>query len=611
MGNPIYLVTMNEWMRWIERRLAVLERRRDNGGSSQFGIGAVGAESAERAISFIKTMLEPSTVLHSDAQIRPDVIWPSDYEGPVSGTYDIPMVGEPVSDGTPLVIAQPNPPIPASYRGQVNGSLNIPATTGMKVQAYKRTDTDYQMPSVADVDPASGFWFLDLSTTPDWQLGQWTFALLKNGTQVGQKWPYDKVYTNIKVENRVITDTSYLVGNPGTQPAQISGQFRFTYTLDGNKHFRLTRPNGDILAEYMPPTGAVRSYLVEAGEPGYGTKFSEQSYGYDQAVCLLAMIAAGEAATAARMVRGLLKLQTTSGTEIGGFIFSGSQIAPEKGDPSYRTGAHAFCAYALVAYVQAYPHDDRQNFDLAVTRALAWLDRYKDAATGLYKGGKGIYANDSGGPLDPNAVVPWMSSEHNFDAWHLWDLAHKTFGTSSYRTKADQVRDAIMTWLWNPANGRFNQGLAADHTPDTADPLDCHSWGAMFLVAALGDYERAASIMTSAALSPFHFTISGVTGYAPAYSADPGYPDATPTVWAEGTYGVALAYLAIRQPGRWITTMREMMAGQEPNGSYRYCNPRNVPYEWTNSKAVIGGAWSVMALGGHGIWSVEACPKSD
>jgi hypothetical protein len=144
-------------------------------------------------------------------------------------------------------------------------------------------------------------------------------------------------------------------------------------------------------------------------------------------------------------------------------------------------------------------------------------------------------------------------------------------------------------------------------SPDTGDPLDTHSWGAMFL-AAIGEPLKAAQIMTEEMLAPFKFTINGLTGYAPAYSSDPAYPDATPTVWSEGTFGVALALLALGDNARWAATMRQMMAGQEADGSYRYVSVRNVPYEWTNSKAVIGCAWSIMALGGHGIWRVEANP---
>lgn len=613
-GSAKFLGTMDEWMRDQEKRMTSVERRRrrigsDGGGGgsgSIAGFNAVGAESSDRAIAFIKSMMLPLQRIVSDAKIRPTVVYAPDYTGAVEGTFDIPMSGEPTYNPVPLVIDTPVGAIPDSYRGMVFGSINVTPAPNMVVKTYKRSDTDYEMPTVGVVDPATGYWSLDLSTTPDWQPGQWVFALVQDGVQVGVKWPYPRAYTNIIVENRVMTDTSYLVQPPATnQPAQIDGKFRFTFTLVGRKQFRLRRPNGDILAEYVPLTGCARSYLVAAGEPGYGTNFVHQTYAYDQAVTLLAMIAAGEREAAAQLARGLLLLQTKSGAEAGGFIFSGQQLSPEYGDAAYRTGAHCFCVYALVAYVQAWPGDTGQNFTGAITAGLAWLDRYM-GPNGLYLGGLGTYP--PGGGFEPNTPISWASSEHNFDAWHLWDLAYRTFANSSYLTKANNLKAAIMATLWREDLGRFLQGMGPGNVPDYGDPLDCHSWGAMFL-AAIGDQVRASAIMTDAALAPFKFTINGLTGYAPAYAADPAYPDATATIWSEGTYGVALAFLAIGDRPRWHLTMQQMMAGQEADGSYRYCQPRNAPYEWTNSKAVIGGAWSIMALAGHGIWSVEATPR--
>ena len=614
-GSAKYLANMDEWMRDQEKRMTSVERRKRHAGSTSGGgaggtggFHAVGAESVDRAVQFIKSMMRPSTRIVSDAKIRPDVIWPPDYIGPVTGTYDIPMAGEGTSIPTPLVVGTPVGAIPDAYRGMVFGSLNIAAGANMTIKTYKRSDTDYEMPTVGVVDPTTGFWNLDLSTTPDWQAGQWVFALLQNGVQVGRKWPYDKSYANIRVENRVITDTSYLVGTDAEaiRPAPVTGRFKFEYTLQGRKQFRLTRGDGSILAEYAPLSGCSRSYLVGAGEPGYGTQFINQTYAYDQALVLIAMIAAGERETAAQAARGLLRLQTKSGAEIGGFIFSGSQLSPEYGDASYRTGAHCFCAYALVLYVQAWPDDAGQDFTTAVTRSLGWLDRYL-GSNGLYLGGLGVYPPSGG--FDPATPITWAATEHNIDAWFLWDAAYKVYANPTYLTKRDALKAAMLSLLWSNSLGRMLQGMGPNNTPDTGDPLDCHSWGAMWLTA-IQETAKASQIMTDSMLAPFKFTLNGVTGYAPAYAADPAYPDATPTIWSEGTFGVALAMLAINDRGRWITTMQQMMAGQEADGSYRYCNPRNVPYEWTNSKAVIGGAWSVMALGGHGIWLVEANPKT-
>lgn len=622
MSGPAYLATMDEWMRNQEKRITSVERRRrrgdaggggGGGGSSTGGFHAVGSQSVDRSVQFIKSMMRVSTPMRSDAKIRPDVVWPADYIGPVSGSYDIPMTGEASLIPTPLVVATPVGDIPDSFRGTVNGSLNITPGPSMVVQAYKRSDTDYVMPSSAAVDPATGFWNLDLSTTPDWQAGQWVFALQISGAQYGRKWPYPRSYTNIRVENRVITDTSYLVGATGEaiREAPIAGRFRFEYSLQGRKEFRLSRPDGTVLARYAPLTGCSRSYLVASGEPGYGTEFINQSYSYDQALVVLALVAAGERETAKEAVRGLLLLQAGTAPEQGGFIFSGNQLSPTYGDQAFRTGAHCFCVYALCKYYEAWPDDmgpsTSSTVTDAITAGLAWLDRYL-GVDGLYLGGKGVYSG-GGGAFEPNISITWAATEHNIDAWFLWDIAYDLFSTPAYLTKANNLRAKMMQHLWRDDLGRFLQGMGPGLVPDYGDPLDCHSWGAMFLVA-IGDPVKASQIMTDQMLEPFRFTLEGLTGYAPAYAEDPAYPDATPTVWSEGTFGVALAFLALNDKGRWITTMQNMMAGQEADGSYRYVSIKNVPYEWTNSKAVIGCAWGIMAQAGHGIWQVEATPRS-
>jgi hypothetical protein len=607
---------MDEWMRDQEKRITSVERRRrrgsgggGGGGAISGGFNAVGAESNDRAVQFIKSMMRPSLRIGSDAKIRPDVVWPADYIGTVTGSFDIPMTGEATGPGTPLTVATPVGAIADSFRGIVTGALaaGVAPAGSMTVQAYKRSDTDYIMPSVTTVDSTTGFWTLDLSTTPDWQAGQWVFALLVGGLQYGRKWPYGTSYNNIRVENRVITDTSYLVGptTDAIRPAQISGRFSFEYTLQGRKEFRLSRPDGSVLAQYAPLTGCARSYLVGVGEPGYGTEFINQTYSYDQALVLLAMIASGERETAAQAARGLLLLQQKTGVEVGGFRFSGSQLSPENGDEAYRTGAHCFCLYALLAYYQAWPDDGGQNFVSSITAAMTWLDRYLDT-NGLYLGGKGVYTG--GGAFNPNISITWAATEHNIDAWFCWDLAYTIFGTGTYQTKANASKAAIMSQLWRDDLGRFLQGMGPGAVPDYGDPLDCHSWGAMLLVA-IGEPVKASQIMTDEMLAPFKFTIDGLTGYAPAYADDPAYPDATPTVWSEGTFGVALAFLALEDRARWTITMQQMMAGQEKDGSYRYVSVKNVPYEWTNSKAVIGCAWGIMAQAGHGIWKVEATPR--
>lgn len=549
--------------------------------------------SSARSQQFIESMMLPAIYPTSDAAIRPDVIWPRTHLGAVSGTFDLPMEGEPTYEPCPLQVNSPTV-VPDSYRGTVTGTLRIPAGSGMTVKCYLVVDQPYEQPPTATVNPTTGAWTLDLSTVSAQYAGSWGFALWQSGAQVGLMWPsaYSTAYSNILVEHNVIEDDFYPVDT--RHPAEVSGRFRFTSSLLGRKNYRLVRPNGTILADFTPSTGCVRSFLPGPGEDGYGTSFEWRSYSYDQAMCLIAAVELGERETASRLARGMLNFQTKTGAETGGFYFSAMQPWPTLGDPSYRTGTHCFCTYALVKYHQAWPRDAERDYVGAINLGLAWLDRYL-GASGLYLGGKGQ-------PADPNYVLPFAASEHNFDAWHLWDLAYRVFGTPAQLTKRDNLRTAMMTHLWDNGLGRFRQGISTAGVPDNADPLDCHSWGAMFL-AASGDMAKATQIMTEAALAPFAHTQGNVSGYS-AYYAAGGYPGAIPAVWSEGTFGVALAFLAIGDLDGWWTTIEGMMPGQEADGSYRYCVPKDVTYEMTDAKAVIGGAWAVLAQAGHGIWSV-------
>src|SRR5579872_2044288 len=172
--------------------------------------------------------------------------------------------------------------------------------------------------------------------------------------------PLPPTYIGLEVQSWAITDAEYLVAR---QPARADHTFAFPATQPGRKMFVLWDTADETpVAVHVPVTGNVRSYLVAPGQPGYGTAFAYQSYLYDQAMCLIAAIAQDRAAMAGQLVAGLLRFQTVAGANAGGFILSGRQLSPEYGDPVYRTGAHAIATYALLAYVNAYPGENGQDY---------------------------------------------------------------------------------------------------------------------------------------------------------------------------------------------------------------------------------------------------------
>jgi hypothetical protein len=325
---------------------------------------------------------------------------------------------------------------------------------------------------------------------------------------------------------------------------------------------------------------------------------------YDQAVALLAAIAAGRSDLAQRLVHGLLNFQTNSGTHNGALRFSASQTAPGYGDAAYRTGAHAIGLYAMLSYMAAYPNDQSRDFGDAADRATYWLQAQLNTTYNLVTGGWGVYSGDPQ-VFDPAPKLDWMSVEHNMDAYHAFKLADRIRG--GFATLGDLIGEAIQTTLWDTTHGRFYQGIKNDGTPDAADPLDAHTWGAIFCVAQ-GNLSRAKAIMADAQLAHYvntKDTPEGITakGYSVNYD-EPGYPGAVPTVWSEGTFGAAYAFKRIGDDGSWSETMDGIVPSQAADGSYFYVTDPDPVQELYPYRSTIGAAWSVLAALGHGIWGV-------
>ncbi|HEY8999146.1 MAG TPA: hypothetical protein VIM53_02410 [Candidatus Saccharimonadales bacterium] len=561
-----------------------------------------------RAAGFIKMMMRSNATVTTASTITADHIYDDSYTGAVSGTFNLIGLSPASEQLCPIDVTTPVGDIPDSYFSTVTGSItNFGSLTNgpYTVQAYKTTDADYSQPSSATVD-GSGNFSLDLSTTPNWVKGTWKFGLLDSSSNVvGQKWPQSTSYQNIIVQHNVVTDTSYPVAS---QPAATTGSFSFLSSQGGMKQFQLVdSSSGKVLAEHVPPIQNVRSYLVMNGEPGYGTNFVNYCYSYDQAIALLAMLALGDLDTAQQLAIGLLKLQTSGGQSDGAFVFSAPQLSAAYGNGYYRTGAHAFATYALLCYVEARPTDGTQDYTSAIQKALAYLDRQlsnSGTTSGLYLGGTGLYNDPSGQPetFNEGYDIAWASAEHNFDVWHAYNKAASVLNDTASGTKATTLQQNILSKLWDSTHNRFYQGMQPSG-PDPSDPLDTHTWGGIWL-HNVGRDDLAKQVLSTTALAPFKLTNGGATGYAAAYD-NGGYPGIVPAVWSEGTFGAAMAFLAIGDTVNWQATIDGIAGGQRPDGSFRYVTATDTNYEFTSSEATIGAAWAVLAALGHGIWNVS------
>jgi hypothetical protein len=419
--------------------------------------------------------------------------------------------------------------------------------------------------------------------------------------------PSPPTYAGLEVQCWSITDTAYLVA---TQPARADHTFAFGATQPGRKMFVLWDTGDETpIAVHVPVTGNVRSYLVAPGQPGYGTAFAYQSYLYDQAICLIAAIAEGRAMMARRLVSGLLRFQTPAGANAGGFILSGQQLSPDYGDPVYRTGAHAIATYALLAYMQAYPGDNDRDYRAAALSALGWLSDQQavsGAQAGLFRGGAGVY-DAPGEALDAEAEISGCATEHQFDVWHAFVKAALVLEDESWSHNAAGLARAIWNVLYDPARRRFYQGFEPGSGPDTGDPLDMHSWAAIW-ADCCGRPDVARAVLNDAALGPFEVTQDGIAGYQPEYASDPSgdYQGATPTIWSEGTFFTAYAFRRLGQAAAAEAIIAAIDPAQQPDGSFAYCSVHDPAYELTPSQCVIGPAWAILANLGAGIWDESA-----
>jgi hypothetical protein len=558
------------------------------------------------ANSWLTKMLQPNISIATTSTITPDQDYTPGYTGATSGSFVINDRTYSTVPTASIVVDAPSA-VPDAYRGVISGHVTMtPSPLRWIIQAYKNNGgTITQVPVQALANGSTGAFSIDLSGVSNAVTGKWMLGVLDataSYAEYGTKWPSPDQYVNLEVQELVVTDTTYLWA---TALATADGRFSFPNDQVGTKMFRLVEiSSGDILAQSFTPTGLIRSYQYQVGEVGYGTGIQDLTYVYDQAVALFAAVSQSHSTQAKQLVGGLLKMQTTSGGHAGGFVFAAPQLSPTYTNPYYRTGADAIAVDALLAYIKAYPGDtDIVSYKAAATSALDFLQSLystSGATAGLYLGGFGTY---SGTPetFDPSYAVTFASTEHNIDVWHALTSASQVLGNSvtNYVQRASDLDAAITAKLYNMSLGRLNQGINTE-LPDTGDPLDVNTWGAIYMYATGKTVQANAAL---AHLTAFENTVGGVTGYAPFYDS-PGYPGALANVWFEGSFGAALAQFDVGNYSTYRSLLDQLTNAQEVDGSFRYSKVEDLTYGIGVSKSVASTAWYILATAGRRtIWN--------
>lgn len=561
---------------------------------------------ADRAWSWVQSMLQSPTRVESSTTLIPEREYPADWTGPVRGTFMVKGVPTPRVIPAAIALDAESATRAASpdFRGVVTGRVTLPPEPGRWIiQVYRsRNDQRSQLPVQSLAGP-DGTFSIDLSGA-DPGPGVWEFGVLDAVTgnaAGGDPGSPAGTYSGWEIRSFATTDRSHLVG---VQPASADGSFRFDSSAPGTKTFQLVAsepgenyPAGRILAEHAPATGLVRSLSPAAGNED--AQF--RSYTYDQALALQSALVMDDLATARILVHGLIALQTRSGQQAGGFVSSAPQSNPAGGEPTYRTGNTAIALYSLMSYLHRTraSEPDAPAIRQAADQAADWLLR-QQLATGPMAGLLTAGWDQAG--VEPGTRLPFASTEHNLDAWHSLSRAGQALNCPQCTAAANSLHDAILAMLWDSGGGGFFQGMRPEGA-DRVEPLDVNSWGSIFL-DAIGRPELAATSLGRTAA--FAVSDQSLSGYL-AFRAQPTIPNPVPSVWLEGSFGVALAQARHGGAG-YADTMAGLAAAQRPDGSMPMASSVDVDRELSEASSVAATTWFILASRPHHADSLWSAP---
>jgi hypothetical protein len=332
---------------------------------------------------------------------------------------------------------------------------------------------------------------------------------------------------------------------------------------------------------------------------------------YDSALVALVLLRSGDRDRAGQVVRGLAALQTPD----GGLPFS---FTLPKADPSRRyerSGTVAWAGYAAVEYLDAAAGGDAREDALALAhRAAGYLLHRQvthagDARDGLVLGGVGtVYYVASGAAVSEGFIpgeLPWVSVEHNVDAYFFLRALARVTGTRVYADGADRIARALTARAWSAEHGQLVQGFG-EHGPDDALALDCASWGSIFLGSVAEASRADTSVAVADARYATHDPRSGVAGHRP-YAKGPvvenvalmkrfadklpaGTWDQLEVVWPEGSAGVALAEWRAGHVDRARAIVDALEPLRSDDGSLPTATVE-VPFTFDTAPSVAGTAW--------------------
>ena len=386
-------------------------------------------------------------------------------------------------------------------------------------------------------------------------------------------------------------------------------------------------PNSIVKEPAQDRRNLLISYKVPKDSEVYRYVFSKASL-YDNALAVIAFSMVGEYRLAERIIEASSRILSPDNDLW--FTFNTHNSWPNKNDHSgaiIRSGASAWLGYAITFYLKTrltdnpnlLQQDNEAMNHLKLAQSIAdkiLLRQITDPADpryGFFTGGEGRYSyrwNKENHSIEEYFIpgsIPWASIEHNIDIFFLLrDLAVLT-GKKKYASPADILKQSIVKKSWNEKTGQLNRGQRLDGA-DSAQALDCASWGAVFLQAVGDDIKALASLNSTA---NYLVRSKNHQGYKPYVDLllyeDPEinglfYPDAPeknwndlPLIWPEGSLGVAMAYLKMKKNDQAVELIKSMIKLQDKEGGMPYAT-ENLRYQFSRNSSVAGTAWLVMVI---------------
>lgn len=366
-------------------------------------------------------------------------------------------------------------------------------------------------------------------------------------------------------------DLSYVLGGFGWVTEAGVNSFRsITFYIDDIQYdkARLNEPRFLV------------SYETIRSKEDFDVVMSNVAFTYDNALALLAFLAAGEDKRAKLIADALVYAQEHDRFYKDGRLrnaYQGGDLTLPPGwaphgrigtvrIPGYydlkknqwfedrvQVGTYAGnVAWAMLALLAYYEMKGGDTYLKAAIRMGEWVEKNcRDT-----RGAGGYTAGFEG--WEPNPVkLMYKSTEHNIDLYAAFQRLYLVTKDEKWRKRAEHAKKFVLA-MWDSAEGKFWTGTVEDGVKINKEviPLDVQAWALLSLREESKPYWKALKFAES------HHRVG--KGFDFNQDRD--------GIWFEGTAQMALAYHFTGQKEKWQTLVSFLKSAQLPSGGLPAAN---------------------------------------